>query len=198
MWEEQGVWLRAWRKLLGQLDQRKLLGWEEAFLDATFVTAKKGPCRRHNTSRERYEVRGGDRRPRRTCRSATRVRADFRTPACRKHARYAEGAAPWPWTPRSRLRRVMADRGYDSDPLRERLKKRGTELIAPYRSNNRHRRFEDKRKLRRYRKRWKIERTNARLQNFRRIQVRYDRLIAVFQGFFHFACLLITLRHLCN
>ena len=41
MWEEQGVWLRAWRKLLGQLDERKLLGWEEAFLDATFVTAKK-------------------------------------------------------------------------------------------------------------------------------------------------------------
>ena len=100
--------------------------------------------------------------------------------------------------PRSRLRRVIADRGYDSDPLRLRLKRRGTELIAPYRSNNRHRRFEDKRKLRRYRKRWKIERTNAWLQNFRRIQVRYDRILTVFQGFFHCACLLITLRHLCN
>jgi hypothetical protein len=74
-------------------------GWEKAFMDATFVTAKKGPCRRHNTSRERYEVRGGGRRPRRTCRSATRVRADFRTPACRKRPRYGEGAAPWPWTP---------------------------------------------------------------------------------------------------
>jgi transposase len=100
--------------------------------------------------------------------------------------------------PRSRLRRVIADRGYDSAPLRSRLKRRGTELIAPYRSNNRHRRFEDKRKLRRYRKRWKIERTNAWLQNFRRIQVRYDRILTVFQGFFHCACLLITLRHLCN
>jgi len=100
--------------------------------------------------------------------------------------------------PRSRLRRVIADRGYDSDPLRLRLKRRGTELIAPYRSNNRHRRLEDKRKLRRYRKRWKIERTNAWLQNFRRIQVRYDRILTVFQGFFHCACLLITLRHLCN
>jgi transposase len=93
---------------------------------------------------------------------------------------------------------VIADRGYDSAPLRSRLKRRGTELIAPYRSNNRHRRFEDKRKLRRYRKRWKIERTNAWLQNFRRIQVRYDRILTVFQGFFHCACLLITLRHLCN
>jgi transposase len=49
MWEEQGVWLRAWRKLLAQMDERKLLDWEEAFLDATFVTAKKGasPSARH-------------------------------------------------------------------------------------------------------------------------------------------------------
>jgi len=100
--------------------------------------------------------------------------------------------------PRSHLRRVIADRGYDSDPLRMRLKRRGTELIVPYRKNVRNRRFEDKRKLRRYRKRWKIERTNAWLQNFRRIQVRYDRILTVFQGFFHFACLLIALRHLCN
>jgi len=100
--------------------------------------------------------------------------------------------------PRCHLRRVIADRGYDSDALRTRFKQRGTELIVPYRKNVRNRRFEDKRKLRRYRKRWKIERTNAWLQNFRRIQVRYDRILTVFQGFFHFACLLITLRHLCN
>ncbi len=67
--------------------------------------------------------------------------------------------------PRSHLRRVIADRGYDSDALRTRFKQRGTELIVPYRKNVRNRRFEDKRKLRRYRKRWKIERTNAWLQN---------------------------------
>ena len=47
-WEERGVWLRDWRKLLGQLDERKLLDWEEAVLDATFVTAKKG--RRHHST----------------------------------------------------------------------------------------------------------------------------------------------------
>ena len=41
-WEEEGVWLRAWQSLLAQLDRRKLLDWEEAFLDATFVLAKKG------------------------------------------------------------------------------------------------------------------------------------------------------------
>jgi transposase len=99
--------------------------------------------------------------------------------------------------PRSHLLRVIADRGYDSDRLRGRLKRQGTEVSVPYRNNVRNRRFEDKRKLRRYRKCWKIERTNAWRQNFRRIQVRYDRILTVFQGLFHFACLLITLRHLC-
>jgi transposase len=44
-WEEEGVWLRGWRKLLSMLDQRRLLDWEEAFLDATFVTAPKGARR---------------------------------------------------------------------------------------------------------------------------------------------------------
>src|SRR5512146_3011332 len=44
-WEEQGVWLRAWRALLGTLDQRGLLRWEECFLDGTFFPAKKGASR---------------------------------------------------------------------------------------------------------------------------------------------------------
>lgn len=41
-WEERGVWLQAWRKLLSQLDQKGLLEWEETFLDASFAPAKKG------------------------------------------------------------------------------------------------------------------------------------------------------------
>jgi hypothetical protein len=55
-------------------------------------------------------------------------------------------------------------------------------LIVPYRRDIRNRLIEDKRKLRCYRRRWKIERTNAWLQNFLRIQVRYDRIINIFQG----------------
>jgi hypothetical protein len=37
--------------------------------------------------------------------------------------------------PRQKARRVIADRAYDSDPLRERLATRGIELIAPHRWN---------------------------------------------------------------
>jgi transposase len=48
--------------------------------------------------------------------------------------------------------------------------------------------------MRRYRKRWKVERTFAWLGNFRRLVVRYDRRLDMYRGFFHLACALITLR----
>ena len=41
-WEDEGVWLNAWRALLGGLDQEGLLKWDEAFLDGSFAPAKKG------------------------------------------------------------------------------------------------------------------------------------------------------------
>ena len=98
--------------------------------------------------------------------------------------------------PRNKPQRIIADKGYDSDPLRRRMKQRGIELIAPYRWNKKDKAFYDGRKLRRYRRRWKVQRTNAWFGNFRRLVVRYDRLLSVYQGFFHVACLIITLRHL--
>ena len=51
------------------------------------------------------------------------------------------------------------------------------------------------RRLRRYRRRWKTARTFAGLSGFRRLQIRQDRILTVFQGFCHVACLLITLRY---
>ena len=41
-WEEQDVWLDAWRTLLGALDGEGLLKWEVTFLDGSFAPAKKG------------------------------------------------------------------------------------------------------------------------------------------------------------
>jgi len=48
--------------------------------------------------------------------------------------------------------------------------------------------------LRRYRHRWTIERTHAWLQNFRRVLVRYERLVTLYLGFVHLACALIVLQ----
>ncbi|HEY4933120.1 MAG TPA: IS5 family transposase, partial [Terriglobales bacterium] len=97
--------------------------------------------------------------------------------------------------PRQKPKRVIADTAYDSDPLRQRLKKRGIELIAPYRENNQHRRYEDGRKLRRYKRRWIVERTNSWLGQFRRLLVRHEHLLSTYRAFFYLACFWITLRH---
>jgi transposase len=53
---------------------------------------------------------------------------------------------------------------------------------------------QDGRKLRRYRHRWIVERTFAWLGHFRRLVVRYERLLATYSGFFHLACAMLTLR----
>jgi len=97
--------------------------------------------------------------------------------------------------PQSRPLRVIADRAYDSDPLRWRLLQRGIVLVCPHRRRRRAASRNDGRTLRRYRKRWKIERTFAHLGNFRRLLIRQDRLLPLYQGFFHLACLMLTLRH---
>ena len=96
--------------------------------------------------------------------------------------------------PRQKPQRVIADRAYDSDPLRERLAARGIELVVPHRGNRSKPRTQDGRALRRYRRRWKVERTLAWLGNFRRLVVRYDRSTTIYEAFFHIACLMITLR----
>jgi transposase len=100
-----------------------------------------------------------------------------------------DGSLRWP-------KRVIADKGYDSDPLRARFLQYGIELIAPHRRNRRRPPVQDGRSLRRYRRRWKIERTIAWLGNFRRLVVRYENKLSQYTAFLHVACLMITLRHL--
>jgi len=91
-------------------------------------------------------------------------------------------------------RRLIADRAYDSDAHRERLAYRGIELICPHRRGRKRKATQDGRSLRRYARRWKVERVFAWFGNFRRLVVRYERKIAMFRAFIHLACILITIR----
>jgi len=90
---------------------------------------------------------------------------------------------------------LIGDNAYDSDKLDEELSRYGIELIAPHRGNRNNRR-QDLRRLRRYRRRWKVERLFAWLQNFRRVVVRYERYAENFLGMLYLACCVILLRHL--
>jgi Transposase DDE domain len=53
---------------------------------------------------------------------------------------------------------------------------------------------QDGRALRRYRRRWIVERTIGWLGNYRRLVVRYDRSLRIYRAFFHIACFMIVLR----
>jgi transposase len=88
--------------------------------------------------------------------------------------------------------KLIGDKAYDSDKLDDDLlKKHGVELIAPRRRNRTKAKTQDGRKLRRYKRRWKVERRFAWLQNFRRLVVRYERHADNFLAFLLLACSII-------
>jgi transposase len=89
---------------------------------------------------------------------------------------------------------LIGDKAYDSDPLDDRLKKSRIKLIAPHKENRRKRKTQDGRMLRRYCRRWKIERLFAWIQNFRRCQTRWDYKAENYLGFVQFACIIILTR----
>ena len=89
--------------------------------------------------------------------------------------------------------RLIGDKAYDSDALRADLATQGIELITRQRSN-RNVKTQDGRPLRRYCRRWKIERLFAWLQNFRRLITRHEYDVLNFLGFVQLGCIVILLR----
>lgn len=88
---------------------------------------------------------------------------------------------------------LIGDRAYDSDVLDEQLRKDGVELIAPNRSN-RKLKTQDGRRLRRYERRWIVERFFAWLQWKRRLLVRWEYDASNFLGFVQLASITMLLE----
>jgi transposase len=87
---------------------------------------------------------------------------------------------------------LIADRGYDSDPLRDQLHEQGIDLISPHRQNRTKPSRNDGRSLRRYARRYVIERTNAWLHSYRRIAHRWEFYSFIYHGFVRLACIVIA------
>lgn len=94
-----------------------------------------------------------------------------------------------------RPQKLIGDKACDCDPLDEKLAAFETEMIAPHKANRKKAKTQDGRKLRCYKRRWKIQRLFAWLQNFRRVLVRFDYYDANYLGFVHLACIVILLRN---
>jgi len=93
--------------------------------------------------------------------------------------------------------RMIGDRAYDSDPLDQRIHERyGVQLIAPHKFVRVAAATQDGRVLRRYRRRWKVERLFAWLHNFRRVVIRWEYYPENFLGMVQLACAVILLRYL--
>jgi len=93
--------------------------------------------------------------------------------------------------------RLIGDKAYDSDPLDQRIREHlRVEMIAPHRWNRSRPVTQDGRALRRYRRRWKIERLFAWFHNYRRIVIRWEYYPENFLGMVQLACVVILLRHL--
>ncbi len=111
----------------------------------------------------------------------------------RTHPGYHPSAARRHGRPRKRPKSLVADRGYDSRKFRRAMRSRGIRPCIPPR------RYQGKRRPGRplgehreaYAQRWVVERTFAWLGNFRRLVVRYEHRLSVYQAFFTIACILM-------
>lgn len=78
-----------------------------------------------------------------------------------------------------RMKRLLADKGYDADALRKSLRAQGTQAIIPGRRNRKKTIRYDKE---RYKGRWLVEAAFCRLKDFRRVATRYDKLAINFMS----------------
>ncbi len=90
-------------------------------------------------------------------------------------------------------KRIIGDKAYDSDGLDRELKeKHQIDMIAP---NRRKRgKTQDGRQLRRYKRRWKVERFFSWLQSYRHICVRYDYYAGNYLSMVQLACIMMYLN----
>ncbi|MCH9026316.1 MAG: transposase [Proteobacteria bacterium] len=88
----------------------------------------------------------------------------------------------------------MGDKAYDSDPLDDLCQCLGVTLIAPHKSNRKKPKSQDGRALRGYKRRWKVERLFAWLQNYRRLVTRFEYYAENFLAFLKLAAFMILAK----
>jgi transposase len=84
---------------------------------------------------------------------------------------------------------VIADKAYDSDAVRDRVRAAGAKPVIPTRSNRPKRRIDRER----YKLRNVVERFIGRIKHCRRVATRYDKLAVTFLGFVQFASVVTIL-----
>ncbi|MBK6473963.1 MAG: IS5 family transposase [Flavobacteriales bacterium] len=183
-WCKSGSWDKLLHALASDLRDRGKIDITECFIDGTFASAKKGACVGPTKKGKGTKIMAVT--------DAVGIPLTVRAFSASTHEvkladRTIRSCAIKP-------KRVIADRAYDSDKLRRTLKKRGIQLVCPHRSNRKRQVHQDGRELRRYKRRWKVERLFAWLFNSRRTFVRYEYHADLFLGMVQLACVMIILK----
>ncbi|CDZ42565.1 Putative transposase for insertion sequence element IS6501 [Neorhizobium galegae bv. officinalis] len=97
--------------------------------------------------------------------------------------------------PVNRPRRLLADKGYDADSIRQELLFHGTRPVIPPRASRKNPPNCD---YHAYKDRNRIERMFNRIKQFRRIATRYDKTKTSFAAFLAIAAAKIWLPHFVN
>jgi transposase len=199
-WGDSGVWARIWRAALAALDGQSQLDWSTAFLDGSFVPAKKGGehvglTKKGKGTKWMLVVDGNglplgfhlDGANRAEVRLAQQTLDTIRV--ARPHGR-----------PKQRPVKLVADRGYDSSAFRRALRRRGIRMCIPPKRRPANWRAKRGRPVvaRKddYRLRYTVERSFAWLGNFRRLLIRWEHRSEVYTSFFTVAVLIVCLRRL--
>ncbi|MFQ6135335.1 MAG: IS5 family transposase, partial [Nitrososphaerales archaeon] len=189
-WVHSGVFEKVLQALATDLRERGDIDLSECFIDGTFIAAKKG-----------VNVFGKTKRGKGSKLMAIADRSGLPVAAHVASASLHEVTLVTPTLANCFIideqpTRLIGDKAFDSDPLDAQLAlDYSIEMIAPHRSSWRKRpKTQDGRPLRRYKRRWKVERLFGWLQNFRRILVRYDHYADNFLGFVQLGCILILLQ----
>ena len=194
-WHAAGVWLKLHALLLAELNAADTLDWERALIDASFAKAPEGddetgpnPTDRGKSGSQPHLLTDGNGVPLTvitTAANVNEVTQVFET----LDALEPVGGKPGP--NRTQPKRLHADRGYDSEPVRQKLRERGiTPMIA--RRNTVHSNTVHGSGLGAWR--WPVERTMAWYHAFGRLRRRLDRLPELQDAFGRLACALICLR----
>ena len=91
-------------------------------------------------------------------------------------------------------RHLLYDQAADCDWLRESLARRDVALVCPHRRNRKKPATQDGRSLRRYKRRYRVERSISWLHNFRRLITRWEYHPELFEGFVCLACMYTVLK----
>ena len=96
----------------------------------------------------------------------------------------------------ARPENLIGDKAYDSDKLDQQLRDQKTEMIAPHRRNRTKMKTQDGRRLRRYKRRWLVERFFAWIQWHRRVVTRWEYYMENFLGFVQLATIGVLAKYL--